>query len=105
MAKNSLNRTRARALEDYLESIKSDIGNRSLADVAKVASKVLNFEVTGNNIKGACKVMGIALPRRRTTHLNPAIRLLAREIIRVQGELGIVVVPQLRVLAEDTTDA
>lgn len=93
-----LERKELRKLEDLLEEHATEVkaGKWTKETFAAYASKKMGRPVTVGNVQGACKAMDVHFPfgnnsaALRSTHqLRKAVVILAEELVRLCGELGV----------------
>lgn len=99
-----LSRRESRTLEDLVLRNKSEINESRMSaeSVAEIATKALGKEVSTQNVRAAGRVVSVSFPKGQglqgTTELRAAIRVLARELDQLAGELGHTISPEIKAL-------
>ena len=116
MAKIYLKRAEARVLEDRILDQKDHIesGKWSLESFTEDMVKRMKRPLTVNNVRGAATTMGVKFKRsssgnnggglRNYNELRSAVKILARELVTLKGELASDVSPILQAMADYSTD-
>lgn len=86
MERNQIDRGQMRKLEDWVGRNKVQLEGEyqgGFSSVAKRAAQDLDFVVTAGNLRGAARVMGVVIKRKRTG-AGPLMERLARLEARVE---------------------
>ena len=101
MKKNTLTGAQAFVAAKWLDENFEQVCNMGRPAVASMATQALGFTVTESNVIAAENTIGKSLARqvRSDKVPNDTARMLARELIRLQDQLGIPHTPALVALA------
>ncbi len=99
--KNTLNGAQAFQVAKWLDENLDAMAHQTRAAVAAKAAEALGFPITEANILAAESTIGksIKTGRKAAPRTNDTARLLARELVRLQEQLGINPHPQVIAIA------